>query len=232
MAKIQGSERFSIVTDHLGTPLAMFNAAGEQSWAADLDIYGRILPKSVVGNRADCPFRYPGQYEDEETGLYYNRFRYYDAECGEYVSQDPIGLASEILNLYSYVNDPGIWIDQFGLEKCGLSAANKKLMGAPPANMKNPHRHHIVREKLPPSWKNKQAIAAVKSTQAILKKYKININTNPANFTWAQNGGGAHTQKAAINVANKLNLANAGGKSAVKVALKELGVEMSRNHFF
>ena len=39
------------------------------------------------------PFRYQGQYEDIETGLYYNRFRYYSPESGTYISQDPIRLA-------------------------------------------------------------------------------------------------------------------------------------------
>jgi RHS family protein len=43
----------------------------------------------------DCPFRYQGQYEDSETGLYYNRFRYYDPSTGAYISQDPIGLAGK-----------------------------------------------------------------------------------------------------------------------------------------
>jgi hypothetical protein len=45
-----------------------------------------------------------------ETGLAYNRFRYYDSEVGMYVSQDPIGLASGGLNLYAYVSDPIIQI--------------------------------------------------------------------------------------------------------------------------
>ncbi|UOG74196.1 RHS repeat-associated core domain-containing protein [Hymenobacter tibetensis] len=40
-----------------------------------------------------CPFRYQGQYEDTETGLYYNRFRYYDPESGGYISQDTTSLA-------------------------------------------------------------------------------------------------------------------------------------------
>ncbi|SUB89296.1 Cell wall-associated polypeptide CWBP200 [Porphyromonas macacae] len=48
----------------------------------------------------NCPFRYQGQYEDEETGLYYNRFRYYDPNAGNYISQDPIGLEGDLLNLY------------------------------------------------------------------------------------------------------------------------------------
>lgn len=61
----------------------------------------------------DCPFRYQGQYEDEETGLYYNRFRYHSSELGGYISQDPIGLTGG-LYLYGYDCDLNIWIDIFG----------------------------------------------------------------------------------------------------------------------
>ena len=50
------------------------------------------------------PFRYQGQYEDIETGLYYNRFRYYSPESGTYISQDPIRLAGG-LAFYGYVMD-------------------------------------------------------------------------------------------------------------------------------
>ena len=63
----------------------------------------------------DCPFRYQGQYEDEETGLYYNRFRYYSADEGVYLSQDPIRLAGGMPTLYSYTHDSTSWVDQFGL---------------------------------------------------------------------------------------------------------------------
>ena len=40
----------------------------------------------------ECHFRFAGQYEDKESGLYYNRFRYYDKDTGQYISPDPIGL--------------------------------------------------------------------------------------------------------------------------------------------
>ena len=62
----------------------------------------------------ECPFRYQGQYEDSETGLYYNRFRYYDPNSGNYLSQDPIGLEGGS-KLYGYVHDPNSWIDILGL---------------------------------------------------------------------------------------------------------------------
>jgi RHS repeat-associated protein len=64
-----------------------------------------------------CPFRWPGQYEDEETGLYYNRFRYYDPESGEYTSQDPSGLRGGMA-LYAYVWDPLKLVDPLGLASC------------------------------------------------------------------------------------------------------------------
>ena len=64
--------------------------------------------------QTDNPWRFPGQYEDAETGLYYNRFRYYDPELGRYLSEDPIGLLGT-LALYSYVYDPATWLDPWGL---------------------------------------------------------------------------------------------------------------------
>nr|WP_218057864.1 RHS repeat-associated core domain-containing protein [Gilliamella apicola] len=51
-----------------------------------------------------------------ETGLYYNRFRYYHPETGIYISQDPIKLAGNNPNFYAYVHDSNAWVDPFGLD--------------------------------------------------------------------------------------------------------------------
>jgi RHS repeat-associated protein len=115
IAKLSGNEQHSIITDHLGTPTAMLDQSGRTLWSADISICGEL--RNLVGERQACPFRWPGQYEDAETGLYYNRFRYYDPEAGEYVSQDPIGLLGG-LGLHSYVHDPLTWDDPFGLAGC------------------------------------------------------------------------------------------------------------------
>jgi RHS repeat-associated protein len=115
-AKLTSTQHYAIITDHLGTPSAMVDADGRASWSADLGIYGEL--RHVVGDKQACPFRWPGQYEDEETGLYYNRFRYYDPESGEYVSQDPIGLAGKNPGFHAYARDPNIFTDAFGLS-CG-----------------------------------------------------------------------------------------------------------------
>ena len=94
-AKIVGDKSYSIITDYLGTPTEMFNSDGEKTWSAELDIYGSV--RNFAGRSlSDCPFRYQGQYEDEETGLYYNRFRYYSPDSGIYISQDPIRLSGGI----------------------------------------------------------------------------------------------------------------------------------------
>ncbi|TKI69451.1 RHS repeat-associated core domain-containing protein [Lysinibacillus mangiferihumi] len=51
-------------------------------------------------------------------GLYYNRFRYYDPEQGNYTQVDPIGLAGGNPTLYGYVSDPNRFVDPFGLSEC------------------------------------------------------------------------------------------------------------------
>ncbi|CAM5768057.1 hypothetical protein LMIY3S_02372 [Labrys miyagiensis] len=58
-------------------------------------VYGNLAPKDeaeLAESRAESPIRFQGQWEDEETGLYYNRFRYYDPLAGQYLCPDPIGL--------------------------------------------------------------------------------------------------------------------------------------------
>ena len=113
LAKQVNGKTFGIITDHLGTPLSMHDVEGRTIWSAELNCYGQI--ENLVGKAKDCPFRYPGQYEDVETGLYYNRFRYYSPEEGMYISQDPIGLEGGEITLYSYVSDPNILLDNIGL---------------------------------------------------------------------------------------------------------------------
>ncbi|WP_143305675.1 RHS repeat-associated core domain-containing protein [Chitinophaga vietnamensis] len=117
-AKIIGGKQYSIITDHLGTPAEAYDESGELVWSCELDIYGKV--RKLSGDRELVPFRYQGQYEDVETGLYYNRFRYYDPDEGVYISQDPIAIQGG-LNVYAYVHDPNSWIDEFGLSSNPIS---------------------------------------------------------------------------------------------------------------
>jgi RHS repeat-associated protein len=76
--------------DHLGTPLALTDQQGNIVWAARYDPWGNIEeefnPHGIEQN-----IRLPGQHHDRESGLYYNRHRYYDPRLGAYINQDPIG---------------------------------------------------------------------------------------------------------------------------------------------
>ena len=110
-------ESFSIVSDYLGTPLQAFDNNGNKVWEQELDIFGR--KRTGNNNSSFIPFKYQGQYEDVETGLYYNRFRYYEPNIGTYISQDPIGLVGGNPTLYAYVGSPNNWYDIFGLRPFG-----------------------------------------------------------------------------------------------------------------
>ncbi|MEM0942230.1 MAG: RHS repeat-associated core domain-containing protein, partial [Bacteroidota bacterium] len=110
-AKITEEGTYPIISDYLGTPVLAFDGDGNQVWERELDIYGN--PR--IGDNTFCPFLYQGQYYDEETGLAYNRFRYYNPETGLYISKDPLDIRGGMPNNYSYVANSRIQIDPFGL---------------------------------------------------------------------------------------------------------------------
>ena len=99
----------------MGWEVARF-LQGDVIQHTDYDLAGspaRAHSRSM--SKGFIPFRYQGQYEDIEIGLYYNRFRYYSPETGAYISQDPIRLAGG-LAFYGYVMDCNGWIDPWGLK--------------------------------------------------------------------------------------------------------------------
>jgi RHS repeat-associated protein len=97
------------------------NETGKVVWAARYKAWGRVLRYDK--REVEQPLRFQGQYEDSETGLFYNRHRYYDPDQARYITQDPIGLLGG-WNLYSYAPNSTAWIDPFGLTaKCPLDPA-------------------------------------------------------------------------------------------------------------
>ncbi len=100
--------------DHLGTPLELMDETGKVVWAARYKAWGRVLRYDK--REVEQPLRFQGQYEDAETGLFYNRHRYYDPDQARYITQDPIGLAGGN-NLYQYAPNATAWIDPLGLSK-------------------------------------------------------------------------------------------------------------------
>ena len=134
VAKIQNGERYTIISDYIGRPVEAYNSYGNVVWQADYDVYGDL--RNIKGIRDFIPFRQLGQYEDDETRLYYNRFRYYDPRIGNYISQDPIGLMGNNPTLYGYVGDLNKWADVFGL-KCKKSNT-AKVYGDKKGRWRNP----------------------------------------------------------------------------------------------
>jgi len=97
----------------MGTPCEAYKEEGAKVWHYEQSTYGGT--EVITGDINFIPFRYQGQYEDAETGLYYNRFRYYSPEEECYISQDPIGLLGGMA-LYNYVHDANNFVDVFGLD--------------------------------------------------------------------------------------------------------------------
>jgi RHS repeat-associated protein len=99
-------------TDQIGTPLEMTDADGSIVWQATYKAWGSVEKLTV--NDVEQNLRFQGQYFDDETGLHYNTFRYYDPEVGRFVTQDPIGLLGSF-NLYEYAPNSIAWVDPSGL---------------------------------------------------------------------------------------------------------------------
>ena len=122
MAMIKEGRSYSILTDQLGTPTEAYDAEGNEVWSRVLDMDGNVIEET--GNKGMVPFLFQGQYYDRETGLAYNRFRYYSPQMGMYVSQDPIGLAGG-MRLYGYIQNTNYGMDVLGLKGCYLKEAEE-----------------------------------------------------------------------------------------------------------
>ena len=110
---------FYIEVDHLNTPRRVADATGTPVWRWDQqEPFGVTVPDENPSSLGafEFPLRYPGQYADKETNLFYNYFRDYDSVLGRYVQSDPIGLRGGI-NTYAYVESkPLLLIDPLGLQ--------------------------------------------------------------------------------------------------------------------
>ncbi|WP_174430038.1 RHS repeat-associated core domain-containing protein [Burkholderia metallica] len=123
--------------DHLGTPQELTDEHSEIAWSAEYRAWGvaqeaihKASGKAPIAN----PIRFQGQYHDHETGLHYNRHRYYDYDTGRYLSSDPLGLGGGI-NVYAYAGgNPVSYYDPLGLKKFGRNhphcvAIREKMTG-------------------------------------------------------------------------------------------------------
>ncbi len=177
------------VSDLTGRPLMLFNSEGKTVWRpGQTSLWGLALslpadtddpdPRGELDAEADPGLLYAGQWRDGESGLCYNRFRYYEPETGMYLVSDPLGLLGGE-QTYRYVPNPLGWIDQYGLAGCpralarAMKRANRNLaksagyMNRAWYKFKGSAAHHIV------AWDDPRALGARK----ILEKYGIHIDS-------------------------------------------------------
>lgn len=109
-------------TDQVGVPIRIEDDAGHPCWSAWIDPYG--LAHEDPGSTTEMPLRFPGHYYDSETGLHYNRFRYFSPELGRYLQSDPAGQEGGI-NVYAYPVNPLIGVDIDGLRGRGRAQGKK-----------------------------------------------------------------------------------------------------------
>jgi RHS repeat-associated protein len=102
-----------LYADHLGTLRAVVETSGTTiyTWPWLNNAFGE---QPMQGTNTFFT-RFPGQYYDEESDLYFNNNRFYDAATGRYIQSDPIGLDGG-MSTYAYVGgDPINLTDPTGL---------------------------------------------------------------------------------------------------------------------
>ncbi|HBA9837559.1 TPA: RHS element protein, partial [Escherichia coli] len=132
--------------DHRGLPLALVSTEGATEWCAEYDEWGNLLNEENP-HQLQQLIRLPGQQYDEESGLYYNRHRYYDPLQGRYITQDPIGLKGG-WNFYQYPLNPVSGFDPLGLKVSfqGDESTQKTLKEAYKAVAETKFGHKITEE--------------------------------------------------------------------------------------
>ncbi len=149
IAVVINGNAYAVHSDHLNTPRRLSNEASQPVWQWRYSAFGEEEP-TMAAKRFTGPetmpttgatsatavtfnLRYPGQYADAESGLFYNYFRSYDARTGRYSEPDPIGLDGG-WNRFGYVDgNPLGYNDPFGLDRWGSYGYGRYLPATNPS---------------------------------------------------------------------------------------------------
>lgn len=191
LLQAERGEVFSYVTDHVGVPNELIDSRGRVAWSAEPSAWGRMTDRYVnpepgerSGRAVESPFRLLGQYADDETGLCYTRFRYFDAEVGRWCSPDPLGPKGG-LNLMGFDGVPTWTVDPFGLSGDDLIT---NLLSDP----KSVWGKSV--DEIADSFKNAgYGVATEPSTKGSMRSTQIRVSGHPeiANIQ-VHPGGGRH----------------------------------------
>lgn len=144
-------------TNHLGAPEAATDAQGQLVWQAHYEPFGAAHIAQARGHNASAltiHLRLPGQYFDAETGLHYNRQRYYDPQAGQYLSPDPLG-HPDGPNPYAYVgHNPLGFVDPDGLVLFAFDGTNSSNPPAENNTYSNVYKFYLAYDQTAngPKW--------------------------------------------------------------------------------
>ncbi len=192
--------------DHLGTPQEMSDQTGAIVWTANYKAWGEcktenhtkrdIWDSEIITNN----IRFQGQYYDNETGLHYNRHRYYSPYVGRFISKDPIGLLGGN-NIYAYAPNPVGWIDPLGLKKKVINTGQTSC-GA--KGMKAFQDHHIISDKNKATMNHPLLKAAGGTSLLQNSKNKIDLPTDPSHHPTKSIHCGKHDNVVSRYLADKM----------------------------
>ena len=106
--------------DQIGIPREMTDEEGNIVWSGDYSGWGKLTQEERLKSDVYQPIRLQNQHYDEETGLHYNFFRYYDPDIGRFTQQDPIGLEGGS-NFYQFSTNIQNMMDPWGLNAVGIA---------------------------------------------------------------------------------------------------------------
>ncbi|SEK17388.1 RHS repeat-associated core domain-containing protein [Variovorax sp. OK212] len=147
IAAVINGNAFAVHSDHLNTPRKLTDSSGQAVWQWGYSAFGEdrpttaenrfanpdMTPNPGTTNTSEVKFnlRYPGQYADEESGLFYNGFRTYSPTTGRYTQGDPTGLDGGWNRLEYAVSDAINMFDDDALAPKGQSSFPKPLVLSP-----------------------------------------------------------------------------------------------------
>jgi RHS repeat-associated protein len=128
-----GATVSSLTPDWIDAPHIITNSSKTYQWRWDHYDFGNNAPNQNPSGLGTFSYnlRFPGQYYDAESGLFYNGMRDYNSTLGRYIESDPLGLDAGV-NTYAYVSaNPMVNIDPWGLARCTYSVDKHTLECVP-----------------------------------------------------------------------------------------------------
>lgn len=205
LAMIAGKRAFVLNVDPVGIPREAVNEDGVVVWSARYDALGRLTEES--GTSGFVRLRFPGQYHDAESGLYYNRNRYFDPRTKEFISVDPLGIAAGE-NTFEYGVNVWGWIDPLGLStsKYGGGTNTPKIRNSHLAGGKHPKTGIPFDKNGFPDFSSVSvANVKIKYTGSRPKDFKsaneaAGYKTTPEGYTWHHHQDGTTMQLVPTNI--------------------------------